>query len=190
MFQWLHRLRTGSRRAAENANRLAKRGQGEPPAEIDPLGELVRIVGPRRSWASAFGPGERARAGAGDFPTMGKSDLDPLSLARGGRGLAAHQPTPPRTLRARPPARRADAGLAFARLQSSKTQDHNAIVLSRPAHGRQAIDDGRLDVDEALAALSLHGPRGRALGQRRADGFIGGGRDGDADHCGTGSRGA
>ena len=32
-------------------------------------------------------------------------------------------------------------------------------------------------------ALPLHGPSRRALGQRREDGFIGGGRDGDADHA-------
>ena len=52
----------------------------------------------------------------------------------------------------------------------------------RAAHGPQAVDDGRLHMDEALAALALHGPC--ALGQHRADGGIGGGRDGDPDHCG------
>ena len=33
-----------------------------------------------------------------------------------------------------------------------------------------------------FAALALRRPQRRALGQRRADGFIGGGRDGDAVH--------
>src|SRR5271166_6671570 len=37
--------------------------------------------------------------------------------------------------------------------------------------------------DEATPALALNRPQGRALGQRRADGLIGGGRDGDADYA-------
>jgi hypothetical protein len=64
----------------------------------------------------------------------------------------------------------------------SETQDDVAIVLAGPTHGPQAVEDSRLDVDEALAALTLHEPQRRGLGQRRHDGVIGGGRDGDIDH--------
>lgn len=35
------------------------------------------------------------------------------------------------------------------------------------AHGPQTVLDGRLDVDEALAILTLQGPQKRVLGQRR-----------------------
>ncbi len=38
-------------------------------------------------------------------------------------------------------------------------------------------------MDEAFVALTLDGPQRRALGQGRDDGFVGGGRDGDADHA-------
>ncbi len=46
MFDWLRRLREANRRAAEDEARLTKgTGQGEPMAEINPLGELVRLAG-------------------------------------------------------------------------------------------------------------------------------------------------
>jgi hypothetical protein len=44
-----------------------------------------------------------------------------------------------------------------------------AVALAGAAHGPQTVEDGRFDVDEALAALTLDGPQGRVLGQRRAD---------------------
>ena len=40
--------------------------------------------------------------------------------------------------------------LSPARLQLSETQDDVAIVLAGPAHGPRAVDDSRLDVDEAI----------------------------------------
>ena len=66
-------------------------------------------------------------------------------------------------------------------LELNKPKDHVGVALARPAHGLQTVDDGRLDVDEALAALTLYRPHRCAPGQSRDDGFIGGGRDGDAD---------
>jgi hypothetical protein len=43
------------------------------------------------------------------------------------------------------------------------------IPLAELAHGPQTVKDGRLDVDEALAVLTLQGPQRRVFGQRRAD---------------------
>jgi hypothetical protein len=47
-------------------------------------------------------------------------------------------------------------------------EDYGAIVLARPARGLQAVDDGRLDVDEALdPPLTAAPATGACLGQRR-----------------------
>jgi hypothetical protein len=56
-------------------------------------------------------------------------------------------------------------------------------LLAELAHGPQTVKDGRLDVNEALAVLTLQGPQKRVLGQRRADSVLGGFGDGDADHA-------
>jgi hypothetical protein len=58
-----------------------------------------------------------------------------------------------------------------------------SIGTFRSAHGTQTVQDGRLDVDEALAVLTMDGPQRGVLGQRRAgDGVVGGGGDRDADY--------
>src|SRR5208282_6304196 len=57
-----------------------------------------------------------------------------------------------------------------------------AIALARPADGPHSVDHGRLDLDEALAPIALHGPPCCALGQRRGDGVIGRISKGDANH--------
>jgi hypothetical protein len=57
-----------------------------------------------------------------------------------------------------------------------------AIALAGPVHGPHAIDHSRLDLDEALAPIALHGPTCCALGQRRGDGVIGRISKGDANH--------
>jgi hypothetical protein len=47
MFKWLRWLREETRRIAEDANRIVANSseQGEPPCDLDPIEELVRIVG-------------------------------------------------------------------------------------------------------------------------------------------------
>ena len=45
----------------------------------------------------------------------------------------------------------------------------------RTGRGPQTVKDGRLDDDEALAVRTMDGPQRRVLGQRRADGVLGGG---------------
>ena len=67
-------------------------------------------------------------------------------------------------------------------LQFNEPQDDLAIALAGPAHGPHAVDHSRLDLDEALAPIALHGPPCRALGQRRGDGVIGRISEGDANH--------
>jgi hypothetical protein len=57
-----------------------------------------------------------------------------------------------------------------------------AVALARPAQGPHAVDHSRLDLDEALAPIALHGPRCCALGRRRGDGVIGRISKGDANH--------
>jgi hypothetical protein len=44
------------------------------------------------------------------------------------------------------------------------------------------VEDGRIDGDEELPALTLHRPQGASCGKGRADRVMGGGGDGDADH--------
>jgi hypothetical protein len=70
----------------------------------------------------------------------------------------------------------------FACLQFDEPQDDLAVALAGPAHGPHAVDHGRLDLDEALAPIALHGPPCCALGQRRGDGLIGHISKGDANH--------
>ena len=68
----------------------------------------------------------------------------------------------------------------------SGTQHETAHRLAserRRAKGPQAVEDGRLDVEEALAVPTKDVPRRRVLGQRRGDGVVGGFGDGDADHA-------
>jgi hypothetical protein len=55
------------------------------------------------------------------------------------------------------------------------------LALARPAHGPHAVHHSRLDLDEALAPMALHGPPCCALGQRRGDGVIGHFSKGDAN---------
>jgi hypothetical protein len=61
--------------------------------------------------------------------------------------------------------------LAMCRLQP---QDDVAVALAGLAHGLRTVEDGLLDVDEALAVLTNNGPQRHVLGQRRADGVVGG----------------
>jgi hypothetical protein len=72
--------------------------------------------------------------------------------------------------------------LTLPRLDLDQPQDHVGVVLAGPAHGPHAVDDGRLDLDEAFAALALHGPPSRALRQRRSDGVIGALGEDEANH--------
>ena len=53
-----------------------------------------------------------------------------------------------------------------------------------PRMATQPVKDGRLDADEALATLNGARASAALLGQRRADGVVGGGDDGNADHAG------
>ena len=61
MFKWLRWLREETRRIAEDANRIVAKSseRGEPPCDLDPIEELVRIVGrapatPRKSSEKAW----------------------------------------------------------------------------------------------------------------------------------------
>ena len=56
------------------------------------------------------------------------------------------------------------------------------VALAGPAHGPHAVHHRRLDLDEALAPIALHGPPCCALGQRRGDRVIGRMSKGDAKH--------
>src|SRR5271156_3967937 len=63
---------------------------------------------------------------------------------------------------------------ALARLEFNEPQDHFAVALTGAAHGRETVDDGRLDPDQPVplrVQLRLKSNRTR-----------GGGGDGDADH--------
>jgi hypothetical protein len=61
--------------------------------------------------------------------------------------------------------------LTMCRLQP---QDDVAVALAGLAHGLRTVEDGLLDVNEALAVLTNDGPQRHVLGQRRADGVVGG----------------
>src|SRR5580693_7206268 len=63
--------------------------------------------------------------------------------------------------------------LSAARLDLDQPQDDFAVAVVGPAHGPHAVDHRRLDLDEALVPIALHGPPCCALGQRRGDGVIG-----------------
>jgi hypothetical protein len=67
-------------------------------------------------------------------------------------------------------------------LQLDEPQDDFAVALARPAHGPHAVDHRRLDLNEALTPIALHGPPCRALGERRGNGVIGCISKGDANH--------
>jgi hypothetical protein len=54
-----------------------------------------------------------------------------------------------------------------------ESQDDSAVTLAGHAHGPHAVHHRRLDFDEALASIALHGPPCRALGRRRGDGVMG-----------------
>jgi len=47
MFKWLRGLRAETKPIAEDANRIVAESSepGEPPCDMDPIEELVRIVG-------------------------------------------------------------------------------------------------------------------------------------------------
>ena len=47
MFKWLRGLRDETKRIAEDANRIVVKSseRSEPPSDLDPIAELVRIVG-------------------------------------------------------------------------------------------------------------------------------------------------
>ena len=77
---------------------------------------------------------------------------------------------------------RAAENLPLPRLDLDQPQDHVGVVLARLAHGPHAVDDGRLDLDEAFALVALHGPPSRALWQRRGDGVIGALGEDKANH--------
>jgi hypothetical protein len=68
------------------------------------------------------------------------------------------------------------------RLKFNKPQDNAAVAFTWSPYGPQSVNDGRLDLDEALAALPLHGPPRGALRQRRGDRVKGGLGEGDANH--------
>ena len=70
----------------------------------------------------------------------------------------------------------------FTGLKFDEPQHDAALALAGTAHSPQAVDDGRLDLDEALAVLALHGPPRGALRQRRGDRVKGGLGEGDANH--------
>ena len=72
--------------------------------------------------------------------------------------------------------------LTLPRLDLDQPQDHVGVILARPAHGPHAVDDGRLDLDEAFALVALHGPPSRAFRQRRGDGVIGALGEDKANH--------
>ena len=61
--------------------------------------------------------------------------------------------------------------------QLNEPEDDVAVALAGPARGPQTVENGCLDVGEALATPTLHGRQRRALGERRRDG---GGRESDA----------
>jgi hypothetical protein len=67
-------------------------------------------------------------------------------------------------------------------LQFDEPQDDFAVALTGLAHGPHAVNDRRLDLDEALPAIALHGPPCRARGQRRGDSVIGCISKGDTNH--------
>jgi hypothetical protein len=79
-----------------------------------------------------------------------------------------------------PPWSRQRLGKANALTLGRKSTLTNPRGWHRSAHTR--VEDGRLDVDEALAVPTMDGPQRPVLGQRRAYGVVGGG-DGDADHA-------
>ena len=68
------------------------------------------------------------------------------------------------------------AGLGLEAPQQAGLMDHVNVVLqvalAGPAHGPHAVDHSRLDLDEALAPIALHGPACCAPGGRRGDGVI------------------
>jgi hypothetical protein len=59
--------------------------------------------------------------------------------------------------------------LTMRRFQFDEPEDDGAPALAGPPHGPQAVENGRLDVDEASVVLTKDGPQRRILGQRRAD---------------------
>jgi hypothetical protein len=48
-----------------------------------------------------------------------------------------------------------------------------AVALARAAHGPHAVNHRRLDLDEALVPIALHGATVLTLGRRRGDGVVG-----------------
>ena len=46
----------------------------------------------------------------------------------------------------------------FARLKRDEPQDDAAVTLAGAANGPHPVHDGGLDLDEALTAVTLHGP--------------------------------
>ena len=48
-----------------------------------------------------------------------------------------------------------EEGLSAPRLHLDQPQDHVAVALAGPAQGREAVDDGRLEPDQAFAPLAL-----------------------------------
>ena len=60
----------------------------------------------------------------------------------------------------------------YARLQFDEPEDDVPVALAGPAHGPDAVDYRRLDLDESLAPIAPHRLPCRALGQPRGDGVI------------------
>ena len=67
-------------------------------------------------------------------------------------------------------------------IQFDEPQDDIAVAFAGLAHGPHAIDQSRFDLDETLAAIALHGPPRRALGQLGCDGLVGHIGKGDTNH--------
>ena len=113
----------------------------------------------------------------------GRAYADRLAKKCGGSASCAARPFPSlATLRGRGLSR---SLFWVACLQFDEPQDDLAVALAGPAYGPHAVDHGRLDLDEALAPIALHGPPCCALGQRRGDGVIGRISKGDANHLRT-----
>src|SRR5271165_190311 len=126
------------------------------------------------------------------------SRICPLNLSRAfgamRRSLPSFEMLNPRNLRSsgRPPgpacSSKASRALSAVRLQMSETQDHVAVALPVPTHGRQTVEDGRLEPDKPFALRVQFGLVAHAAElERGGDRLEGGGRDGDADHSGIGA---